>query len=73
MGDDVIDLPVLKRAGFAATVPNAADGVADHAHWVSRREGGDGAVREVCDLLIAARRAVELNRSAVRARTGTSG
>ena len=55
MGDDAIDIPVLRRAGFAATVPNAADGVAAFAHWVSRREGGAGAVREVCDLLLAAR------------------
>ncbi len=56
MGDDEIDVPVLKRVGFAATVPNAADGIAAHAHWVSRRHGGDGAVREACDLLIDARR-----------------
>ena len=55
MGDDEIDIPVMKRVGFAATVPNAAEGVADHAHWVSRREGGAGAVREVCDLLLHAR------------------
>ena len=55
MGDDEIDLAVMRRVGFAATVPNAADGVAEVAHWVSRREGGAGAVREVCDLLLAAR------------------
>ncbi len=57
MGDDEIDIPVMKRVGFAATVPNAADGVVEHAHWVSRRAGGDGAVREVCDLLTRARSA----------------
>jgi 3-deoxy-D-manno-octulosonate 8-phosphate phosphatase (KDO 8-P phosphatase) len=56
MGDDEIDVAVMRRVGFAATVPNAADGVAAFAHWVSRREGGAGAVREVCDLLIRARR-----------------
>jgi 3-deoxy-D-manno-octulosonate 8-phosphate phosphatase (KDO 8-P phosphatase) len=56
MGDDEIDVPVMRRVGFAATVPNAADGVAAFAHWISRREGGAGAVREVCDLLIRARR-----------------
>ena len=55
MGDDEIDLAIMRRVGFAATVPNAADGVAEFAHWISRREGGAGAVREVCDLLIAAR------------------
>ena len=48
----------MKKAGFAASVPNAAEGVAAHAHWVSRREGGLGAVREVCDLLTQARLAV---------------
>jgi 3-deoxy-D-manno-octulosonate 8-phosphate phosphatase (KDO 8-P phosphatase) len=57
MGDDEIDIPVMKQVGFAATVPNAADGVAAFAHWVSRREGGHGAVREVCDLLTRARHA----------------
>ena len=55
MGDDLIDLPVMRRVGFAATVPNAAEGVAEFAHWVSRREGGAGAVREVCDLVLSAR------------------
>ena len=57
MGDDLIDVPVMARVGFAATVPHAADGVARHAHWVSRHPGGAGAVREVCDLLVVARSA----------------
>lgn len=55
MGDDLIDVPVMRQVGFAATVPNAAEGVVAFAHWVSRREGGSGAVRELCDLLIDAR------------------
>lgn len=63
MGDDEIDVPVLRRVGFAATVPNAADGIADHVHWVSRRRGGDGAVREACDLLLEARRAAAGDRT----------
>ena len=67
MGDDEIDVPVLKRVGFAASVPNAADGVAEHAHWVSRRHGGDGAVREACDLIIEARRAFAGDEGATRA------
>lgn len=71
MGDDHIDVPVMRRVGFAATVPGAADGVSDFAHWVSRREGGSGAVREVCDLLVAARRADEDDLIAVPARTGS--
>jgi 3-deoxy-D-manno-octulosonate 8-phosphate phosphatase (KDO 8-P phosphatase) len=58
MGDDEIDIPVMRRVGFAATVPGAADCVFAHAHWVSRRAGGHGAVREVCDLIVRARAAV---------------
>jgi len=54
MGDDLIDLPAMQRAGFAATVPGAPDYVAQAAHWVSTRAGGNGAVRECCDLILAA-------------------
>jgi 3-deoxy-D-manno-octulosonate 8-phosphate phosphatase (KDO 8-P phosphatase) len=54
MGDDVIDVAVMRRVGFAATVPNAATGVARHAHWMSNRPGGQGAVREVCELILGA-------------------
>jgi 3-deoxy-D-manno-octulosonate 8-phosphate phosphatase (KDO 8-P phosphatase) len=53
MGDDIIDLPALQRAGFAATVPNAPAYVAQGAHWVSTLPGGSGAVRECCDILLA--------------------
>lgn len=54
MGDDLIDLPALQRAGFAASVPEAPAYVAQAAHWVSTREGGRGAARECCDLILAA-------------------
>ncbi|CAM5786670.1 KdsC family phosphatase [Castellaniella caeni] len=54
MGDDIIDLPVLQRAGFAASVPNAPFYVSQTAHWVASRAGGHGAVRECCDLILAA-------------------
>ena len=54
MGDDIIDLPALQRAGFAASVPNAPGYIAQAAHWVSSQTGGNGAVRECCDLLLAA-------------------
>lgn len=54
MGDDVIDLPALQRVGFAASVPDAPSYVSQAAHWVSERRGGHGAVRECCDLLLAA-------------------
>lgn len=52
MGDDVIDIPILRRVGFAATVADAVDDVKPYAHYITRRDGGRGAVREVCDLLL---------------------
>lgn len=54
MGDDLIDLPAMQRAGFAATVPEAPAYIAQAAHWVSTRAGGHGAARECCDLILAA-------------------
>jgi len=56
MGDDLIDLPAMQRAGFAATVPEAPAYIAQAAHWVSTCAGGHGAVRECCDLILAAQR-----------------
>ncbi len=53
MGDDVVDLPVMRRVAFGVTVPEAPQIVRDHAHYVSRRNGGHGAVREVCELLMS--------------------
>lgn len=54
MGDDVVDLPVLRRVGLALSVPAAPQVVRDHAHYVSQREAGYGAVREVCELILGA-------------------
>ena len=53
-GDDWIDLPVLLRAGLAVSVPGADQEVKDRVHWVTRRDGGDGAVREICELILTA-------------------
>jgi 3-deoxy-D-manno-octulosonate 8-phosphate phosphatase (KDO 8-P phosphatase) len=52
VGDDVIDLPVLRRVGFAATVADACEEVKPYVHYVTRHRGGRGAVREVCDLIL---------------------
>lgn len=52
IGDDLIDLPVLKRVGFAVAVPNAVEEVRRHAHFVTERAGGHGGVRELCDLIL---------------------
>jgi 3-deoxy-D-manno-octulosonate 8-phosphate phosphatase (KDO 8-P phosphatase) len=54
MGDDLIDLVAMQRVGFAASVPNAPSYVSAVAHWVSSLPGGSGAVRECCDLILAA-------------------
>ncbi len=53
-GDDWIDLPVLLRAGLAVSVADAEDRVKEHAHWITSRNGGDGAVREICNLILTA-------------------
>lgn len=52
MGDDLPDLPLLRRAGLAISVPGAADEVRAAAHYVTRRPGGQGAVREAIELLL---------------------
>lgn len=53
-GDDWIDIPVLERAGLAITVPGADPLVSSRAHWVTSQQGGRGAVREICDLILHA-------------------
>lgn len=53
-GDDWVDLPVLRRVGLSVTVPGADDQVKSRVHWVTSRAGGHGAVREICDLILAA-------------------
>ena len=55
MGDDWPDLPVLQRSAFACAPANAHDEALAMADWVTPRAGGDGAVRQLCDLLLAAR------------------
>ncbi|MEO6954638.1 MAG: HAD family hydrolase [Polyangia bacterium] len=56
MGDELSDLPLLREVALSFTVPDAPDEVREAVHYVTRRPGGDGAVREVTDLLRAARR-----------------
>ena len=55
VGDDLADLPVLRRVGLAATVANGALEVCRVATWQSSREGGRGAVREFAEALLRAR------------------
>ena len=56
MGDDLVDLPLLRRAGLAITVPGAVEEVRAAAHYVTRRPGGQGAVREAIELLLKAQK-----------------
>jgi len=57
IGDDLPDIPVLAACGLAATVPHAPAAVRVHAHYVTSRDGGSGAVRELADIILAARNA----------------
>ena len=54
VGDDLPDLPVLQRVGLAAAVANAVPEVKRVAHFVTTRSGGEGAVREVIELIVKA-------------------
>jgi 3-deoxy-D-manno-octulosonate 8-phosphate phosphatase (KDO 8-P phosphatase) len=54
MGDDLVDLPILRRCGLAVAVPDAPQAVLQQAHYVTRAQGGNGAVREFCELVMRA-------------------
>lgn len=54
MGDDIVDLPLLRRVGFSATAADALPEVLSRVDYVTQRNGGCGAVREVCDMLLKA-------------------
>lgn len=55
VGDDLVDLPAMAQAGFPVAVAGAADDVKNAAAWVTTREGGDGAAREVIEFVLKAR------------------
>jgi 3-deoxy-D-manno-octulosonate 8-phosphate phosphatase (KDO 8-P phosphatase) len=54
MGDDLMDLPMMRGAGFAATVPEAHPRVLEEVDYVTTRPGGRGAVREVIEKILRA-------------------
>jgi 3-deoxy-D-manno-octulosonate 8-phosphate phosphatase (KDO 8-P phosphatase) len=54
IGDDVADIPVMRRVGFAAAVADAVPETKQAAHYITELKGGHGAVREVCDLILKA-------------------
>ena len=55
VGDDLPDLPIMKRAGLSIAVADAHEIVRQHADWTTRDPGGHGAVREVCEALLTAK------------------
>jgi 3-deoxy-D-manno-octulosonate 8-phosphate phosphatase (KDO 8-P phosphatase) len=54
MGDDIVDIPVLLRAGLAAAPADASADVRSRVHWISAAKGGEGAVRELLELILRA-------------------
>jgi 3-deoxy-D-manno-octulosonate 8-phosphate phosphatase (KDO 8-P phosphatase) len=54
MGDDYPDLPLIRRVGLGLAPANAHSVIKQHSHWQSQHKGGEGAVREACDLLMTA-------------------
>jgi 3-deoxy-D-manno-octulosonate 8-phosphate phosphatase (KDO 8-P phosphatase) len=55
IGDDLMELPLLRRVGFAVAVPNAVEEVRQASHYVTTRCGGRGAVREAIELILKAK------------------
>ncbi len=52
VADELIDLPVIKRVGFAVSVPNAIREIKENSHYITNTEGGRGAVREAIELIL---------------------
>jgi 3-deoxy-D-manno-octulosonate 8-phosphate phosphatase (KDO 8-P phosphatase) len=52
VGDDLLDLPIMTQVGFAIAVQDANFAVKQYAEWCTQTLGGQGAVREVCDLIM---------------------
>ena len=52
LGDDIIDVPILKRVGLAACVPDATSEAKSAAHYITKKPGGGGAIREFCEMIL---------------------
>src|SRR5580765_5219896 len=59
MGDDLVDLPVLVRCGFACTLPDAPEAVRKRVHYVASAPAGRGAAREACEYVMRAQGTLE--------------
>lgn len=67
MGDDLPDLPVMRRCGLAVAVPNAVQDIKAIAHVVTSASGGNGAVREFCEFLLRAQGTLDAAKADTRA------
>ncbi len=54
VGDDIIDLPVMRQCGLAIAVPNGREEVKQEAHFTTEHGGGDGAVRDAVEYILKA-------------------
>lgn len=54
IGDDIVDVPVLKRVGFSCSVPNAIEDVKPQVDYITKKQGGHGAIREIIELILKA-------------------
>lgn len=52
IGDDIYDLPILQQVGFSATVPEAVEEVTNECDYITSRQGGYGAVRDLCQIIL---------------------
>jgi len=59
VGDDVVDLPVMRKVGFAVSVANARDEVKKDAHWITPNKGGEGAGRDAIEFILKAKGVLE--------------
>jgi 3-deoxy-D-manno-octulosonate 8-phosphate phosphatase (KDO 8-P phosphatase) len=59
VGDDVVDLPVMRRVGLAIAVQDAHPLVLKHSHWQTPTPGGRGAARDVCEMIMEAKGVLE--------------
>ncbi len=56
MGDDLVDIPVLRRVGLAVSVPDACQDVFPYVHYITQHSGGKGACREICEMILKAQK-----------------
>jgi 3-deoxy-D-manno-octulosonate 8-phosphate phosphatase (KDO 8-P phosphatase) len=59
MGDDLTDLAILQRCGFAITLPDAPEIIKQHSDYITQKKPGKGAVREVCELIMQSQNTYE--------------